>query len=212
MVIFDLDGTLLDTLEDLAVSTNHALESYNFNPHPVEAYKTFVGNGADKLIERALPKEHRDEETIYKVKKEFISYYNNHLTEHTKPYKGIMELLSLLQSKNRYLAIVSNKPDEQTRRLVKECLEGIPFIYVTGNKPGFPHKPDPHGIYEAMHTVGVSREEALYVGDSGVDMQTAKNAKVTGAGVTWGFRTREELMLNGASAIVDEPGSIIELI
>lgn len=212
MIIFDLDGTLLDTLEDLAVSTNHALESYHFKTHPMEVYKTFVGNGVDKLIERALPKEHRDEETIHKVKKEFISYYDKHLTEHTRPYKGIMELLSFLHSKNRYLAIVSNKPDEQTRRLVKECLEGIPFIYVTGNKPGFPHKPDPYAIYEAMHTVGISREEVLYVGDSGVDMQTANNAKVTSAGVTWGFRTREELMSNGACAIVDEPGSIIELI
>lgn len=212
MVIFDLDGTLLDTIKDLAISTNKALERHHFKTHPIEDYKYFVGDGINKLIERALPKEHRDNQTIDKVKKVFVDYYNKHLTEYTKPYEGVMELLSQLQVKNKYLAIVSNKPDEQTQLLVKECLKGVPFIYVTGNKPGILHKPDPYALYEAIHRVGVSKEEVLYVGDSGVDMQTANNAKVTGVGVTWGFRTREELMLNGAYAIVDEPGSIMALL
>lgn len=212
MVIFDLDGTLLNTIEDLAISTNKALEACHFKPHPTEAYKYFVGDGMNKLIERALPDGNKDKDTIDKVKKEFITYYNAHLTNYTKPYEGITELLYELQSRNKYLAIVSNKPNEQTQRLVKECLPKIPFVYVTGNKIGMPHKPDPFAVLEAIHQVGLSKEEILYVGDSGVDMQTAKNAGVTAVGVTWGFRTKEELISNGADAIVDDPGMILDLL
>ncbi|MCC8143183.1 MAG: HAD family hydrolase [Tannerellaceae bacterium] len=212
LVIFDLDGTLLDTVTDLAYSTNYALEQCGFPIHPVSDYKLFVGNGINKLFERALPAEARTEEHIQKVRSYFIPYYNDHNMDATAPYPGITSLLEALQKKSILLAVASNKYQAATERLVKHYFAGFTFTEVLGQREGIAVKPDPSIVYEILHTAVVAKEDTLYVGDSGVDMQTAGNAGVTSVGVTWGFRPRKELEKNGASFIVDSAEEVLRFV
>lgn len=212
LIIFDLDGTLLDTVADLAASTNYALEQCGFPTHEAEAYKFFVGNGINKLFERALPDGAKDQETILKIRKYFIEYYNDHNSELTVPYPGISELLSTLQSKNIQLAVASNKYQQATTELIQHFFPDINFVAVFGQRENVPIKPNPAIVNDILAITGTERKDVLYIGDSGVDMQTAQNAGVDAAGVTWGFRPRAELEQFEPKYIVDNTSRILEII
>jgi len=212
LIIFDFDGTLLDTLTDMANCTNYALEQCGFPVHPVDAYKLFVGNGILKLFERALPASARTEENIEKIRAQFVPYYDVHYMDMTAPYPGITKLLEVLQGKGIQLAIASNKYQSATETLAEHYFKNFSFTAVLGQREGVPIKPDPSIVYDIMKKAGVGKEEVLYVGDSGVDMQTARNAGITAIGVTWGFRPSKELEQNGATYIVDSPGEILGLV
>ncbi|MDR0699220.1 MAG: HAD family hydrolase [Tannerella sp.] len=212
LIIFDLDGTLLNTISDLAHSTNYALKKNGFPAHPVEAYKHFVGNGINKLFERALPEGGKTEENIHRIRKEFLPYYENHNTDYTQPYEGIPQLLKFVQSKGLKTAVASNKYQQATEKLINRFFPEITFSSVFGQREGIPAKPDPAIVYEILSVAAIAATESLYVGDSGVDMKTASNAGITSVGVTWGFRTRSELETNGAVYIAESITDIINLI
>lgn len=212
LVIFDLDGTLLDTVADLAASTNYALGQCGFPTHEAEAYKFFVGNGINKLFERALPIGAKDQETILKIRKHFIEYYNDHNSELTVPYPGISELLSTLQSRDIQLAVASNKYQQATTELIQHFFPDINFAAVFGQGENVPIKPNPAIVNDILAITGKDRKDVLYIGDSGVDMQTAQNAGVDAAGVTWGFRPRAELEQFEPKYIVDDTSKILEII
>ena len=224
LVIFDLDGTLLNTIDDLAVSANYALRQHGYPEHELPAYRYFVGNGITKLIERALPEAERCEPTILQLREEFVGYYQRHKTDLTRPYPGIPELLSHLSAKGIQLAVASNKYHQGTVELIRHYFGDL--VQVTcGERPDTPRKPDPtlfrsqRGhipakpdpaiVYEILHLTGITPADALYIGDSGVDMQTARRSGITSIGVSWGFRPRQELTENGACHIVDRPEEII---
>lgn len=213
LVIFDLDGTLLNTLEDLADSCNYILEKHGFTTHPLDSYRFFVGNGISKLIERAVPEDKRNSELIEQLRKEFISYYSKHAEDKTAPYDGIIDLLTELESNGIKLAVASNKFMAGTQALVKKYFNNINFVSVFGQRDGVPVKPDPQIIYDIMEESGISdEEEILYVGDTGTDMKTCNNARIKGIGVLWGFRSEAELRENGASYIVEKTSEIKELV
>ena len=212
LVIFDLDGTLINTIADLATSTNHALQQCGFPQHEVDEYNFFVGNGINKLFERALPEGQKNEENILKVRKEFLLHYDLHNADKSSPYPGIPELLETLQQKGLQLAVASNKYQLATEKLIARYFPNIRFAAVFGQREGIPVKPDPTVVNEIISIANVQREEILYVGDSGVDMQTTKNAGVTGVGVTWGFRPRAELEKFNPEYIVDDATDILKII
>jgi len=212
LVIFDLDGTLLNTISDLAHSANFALQQNGFPEHPVENYKFFVGNGINKLFERALPENEKTEENVLRIRKSFIPYYDEHNTDYTIPYEGIHELLITLQSKGFMLAVASNKYQAATEKLIKKIFPDISFIAIFGQREGVQIKPDPSIVYDILKIANVSTKETIYVGDSGVDMLTASNSGVFSIGVTWGFRPREELETAGADYIANTPTEILKLL
>ena len=212
LIIFDLDGTLLDTIEDLSNSVNHALKAFNFPAHPVEAYRFFVGNGVNKLLERALPEDKRNADFISMVKHEFIKHYFVHAEEFTKPYPGVAELISQLAAEGYQLAVASNKVHDATVQLVNRFFPTIHFTAVFGQRDGFPTKPNPGILEEIIKIAGVDKSEVLYVGDSGVDVATAINAKVVFTGVLWGFRPQKELEELGAVSFVKSAEELYSLI
>lgn len=212
LVIFDLDGTLLDTVADLANATNQALAKCGYPTHPTEAYYRFVGNGINKLFARALPEEARTEENVQRIRTLFIPYYNEHNADNSRPYPGIVELLTHLQDQGIQLAVASNKYQQATAKLVGHFFPGIRFAAVYGQREGIPIKPDPTIVNDILSATGISRARTLYIGDSGVDMQTARNASVESVGVTWGFRDEEELCTNGAVHIIHNAKDIQELV
>ena len=212
MVIFDLDGTLINSVADLGQATNHALQLHGFPMHDLSKYNYFVGNGVTKLIERALPEQFRDEATIEKVKSGFLDYYMRHKTDLTRPYDGIPELLHALQEKGVKIAVASNKFIAGTQALVKGFFPDIDFCAVLGQREGVPIKPDPYIANEAMQLAGVGRGDCLYVGDTATDMQTASNAGLESVGVSWGFRPVSELKDAGAAHIIDKPAELLSLV
>ena len=193
LVIFDLDGTLLDTIADLATSANHALKQLGYPTHDVETIRTFVGNGINKLLFRALPDEEKTEENMMRMRAHFVPYYDVHNADLSAPYPGIVSLLEELQAKGKMIAVASNKYQEATVKLVRHYFPTIDFVEILGQREGINVKPDPTIVFDILKKANVSPEETLYVGDSGVDMQTAINAGVDAVGVTWGFRPRAEL-------------------
>lgn len=209
LVIFDLDGTLLNTIADLARSTNYALQQNGFPQHEIEEYNFFVGNGINKLFERALPEGQKTEENILKVRKAFLPYYDIHNADCTTPYPGIPQLLAALQEKGCLLAVASNKYQKATEKLIGHYFPEIRFVAVFGQREGVPVKPDPAIVNNILKIAGVGKEDTLYVGDSGVDMQTACNSSVTSVGVTWGFRPASELEENRAGHIVSRAEDIL---
>lgn len=208
LIIFDLDGTLLNTIADLAQSTNHALQTLGYPAHPESAYHFMVGNGINKLFERALPEGEKTEENVLRVRREFIPYYDVHNADKSRPYPGIPELLDQLQEKGMQLAVASNKYQSATTKLIAHYFPTIRFTAVFGQREGVNVKPDPTIVHDILDIAKVSKEEVLYVGDSGVDMQTAANAGVTACGVTWGFRPRAELETFHPDHIVDAANEI----
>lgn len=212
LVIFDLDGTLLNTIADLAASTNHALAANGYPTHPTEEYRFFVGNGINKLFERALPEGEKTEANVLKIRQSFIPYYDVHCADLTKPYPGIPELLKTLQQREIQLAVASNKYQRATGKLIPYFFPDIHFTAILGQREGVPRKPDPQIVHEIMRMANVRTDEVLYVGDSNVDMQTANNARVDSVGVTWGFRPRAELEQGSPFAIIDKAEELLSFL
>ncbi len=194
LVIFDLDGTLLNTVEDLANATNYALERQNIAKHEVEKYKIFCGRGIYNLFKAALPDNRQDEQSLKRTEEYFLEYYNTHQNEYTKEYEGVSKYLKALSDNGIHLAVASNKYQEGVEQLVKHYFPDIKFIKVLGQRKGKAIKPNPEIIEEiAKEVADINKDEIIYCGDSDVDMQTGLNAKVKTIGVSWGFRTIEEL-------------------
>lgn len=204
LFIFDLDGTLLDTVADLGNSCNHVFTEAGFPTHPIDAYYKFVGNGIAKLIERALPAEEATAENIEKLLPPFRAYYNLHMADDTKPYRGVCELLAELQQKGVAIAVASNKYQAATENLVKKYFPEINFVAVFGQRDNVPVKPDPAIVRDIQQAAGIEdTAEIIYIGDSLVDLNTAKNSNVEFAAVTWGFCPRESLAENNPAHIAD---------
>jgi phosphoglycolate phosphatase len=212
LVIFDLDGTLLNTIADLGNATNYAMNLLGYPTYDIPSYRFRVGNGINKLFERALPEGEKTEENVLRVRKLFLEYYDVHFTDETLPYAGIPELLHSLQQKNILLAVASNKYHRAATKLIQYFFGDIRFVAVYGQRDNIKTKPDPAVVYEITKLTNVNADEVLYAGDSGVDMQTALNAKVTSCGVTWGFRPRTELEMYHPDYIVNKPTEILPLI
>lgn len=211
LVIFDLDGTLLNTIADLANSTNHALQLLGYPQHETDAYRFFVGNGINKLFERALPDGEKTEENILRIRKEFLLHYDRHNADFSTPYNGIPQLLHTLQEYGILLAVASNKYQAATEKLVAHYFPQINFAAVYGQREHIPTKPDPQIVNDILLKTETHPSEVLYVGDSDVDMQTALRAGVEATGVTWGFRPRSELEAFQPAHIIDYPEEIIPL-
>ena len=211
VAIFDLDGTLLNTLDDLANACNYALNKFSFPTHNVEEYKKFIGNGIYKLVERAVPNNKKDKETVEKVLETFSNYYNEHMIDMTKPYDGIVDILDELRAKGIKLAVVSNKKHEFTIEIVKKYF-GDRFDIVFGHRENYKEKPDPTSVLEVIEKLNILKSECIYIGDSNVDILTAKNAGVKSVGVSWGFRDREELANEGANYLADNNIELLNII
>lgn len=211
-VIFDLDGTLLDTLEDIADAANSVLTQFGFPTHPVDAYRYFVGDGVGKLIDRILPEEHRNEATLKKCLEAMREAYIRHLNIKTKPYDGIPDLLEKLKVKGLKLGVLSNKPDNLTQRCITEFFGSEMFDPVIGQREELPKKPDPAGALLIAREWKLGPSEILYVGDTATDMQTASSAGMYSVGVLWGFRTKEELVANGAKTVISHPMDLMKSI
>lgn len=212
LVIFDLDGTLLNTIADLAAAVNYSLRQLGINEHPQESYPFFVGNGVTRLFERALPATLQNEEWVEKVRSHFLPYYDAHNADLTSVYPGIKDLLHALKDKKMLLAVASNKYQSATEKLIRHYFPEIDFVCILGQRQGVPVKPDPSIVHSCIEAAKVTPEEVLYVGDSGVDMQTAANANVQSVGVTWGFRPVAELQNNGACYLANQPADILQLL
>lgn len=211
-ILFDLDGTLLDTLEDLGRSMNAVLEARGLEPHSLEAYKGFVGDGIVKLAIRALPEVHRDERTIADCVAEMRKEYADRWDQHTRPYDGVESLLHTLARKDVRLTIFSNKPHDFTELCVKRFLAPFPFDAVLGIQEGIAPKPDPQGALHICQTVDLSPETFLYVGDTNTDMTTAKRAGMFPVGAVWGFRSALELEQSGARRLIHHPLDLLDLL
>lgn len=212
LIIFDLDGTLLNTIGDLAASVNYALKNCGFPTHETDAYRFMVGNGINNLLERALPENDRSANNLQDIRAHFMQYYTAHSSDLTAPYPGIMDLLLKLQAMNMPMAVASNKYQQGTEALVKHYFPEIKFSAVFGQREGVAVKPDPTIVEDILAITKTDKVDVLYVGDSGVDMQTANNAKVDVAGVSWGFRPISELQTYSPTFIIDKPSEILGII
>jgi phosphoglycolate phosphatase len=210
-VIFDLDGTLTDSLEDLADSMNKILIEKGYPVHDYETYKNFIGNGIHNLVVQALPESARTNEIISGSYDLMILYYGKNCVVKTRLYDGITELVKNLKKKTLKLAVLSNKADELTKRIIENLLNSSDFEIILGAKPGLPAKPDPTGALLVSKQLGVLPENILYLGDTEVDMITANKAGMYAVGVLWGFRTKDELLKNGAKKIINHPLELLQL-
>lgn len=206
-VIFDLDGTLLYTLEDLADSLNHTLRQEGLPTHPPEDYRFMVGNGLEMLVARALPEGLRVAAHVRPILKKFIEKYRANQVSKTRPYPGMEQALEDLSAAGLHLAVLSNKAHPNTLAVVEHFFPGR-FEIVLGLRPEVPPKPNPAGALEIAEALNIKPERFLYLGDSGVDMETALSAGMYPVGVSWGYRPREELLAAGALLILDTPGEI----
>lgn len=211
-IVFDLDGTLLDTLEDLADSMNSVLSSCGFPTHPADIYKEFVGEGVEYLVSRALPEEERDPKKIRDYIQEMRREYEKHWNQKTRPYDGISNLLDRLVRLNLKLSILSNKPHDFTVKMVQYFLPLWVFSPVLGAKEDAPKKPDPFSALRITQVLKVQPRECLYLGDTKIDMQTARAAGMYAVGALWGFRSRDELLSSGAQALISHPMVMLDLL
>lgn len=203
LIIFDLDGTLLNTIGDLAVGCDHMLSLRGLPTHTYEQYCSFVGNGILRLVERALPEELRTEEYVKAARKDFVEYYIDHIDLKTIPYDGMTELVEELRQSGAKLAVASNKFQAGTEKLIQKFFPEVEWVEICGNREGVPLKPDTALVDLILDKAGVERENCYMVGDSAVDILTAQNAGIHSIGVSWGFRSREELEQAGAEQIAD---------
>jgi phosphoglycolate phosphatase len=209
-ILFDLDGTLLNTLQDVADAVNKGLSSLSFPQHTTEAYKTIIGEGRDVLVRRALPVDHRDDETALKLLNMVNAEYQIHWSDNTRPYPGIPELLDALAAKHIKIAVLSNKADDLTNLCVTKLLSQWRFTLVAGAKPSVPNKPDPTAALQIAKQLDISPAEFLYLGDSDIDMKTANRAGMYAIGAGWGFRSEQELLGAGAKAVIRHPGELLK--
>lgn len=206
--IFDMDGTILNTLQDLQNATNYALREHNFPERTYEEVRNFVGNGVQKLIERALP-EGSSDETVQTVLASFKTYYKVHSTDTTAPYEGIPEAIKKLREAGIKTAVVSNKPDFGVQDLVKDFFPNL-FDAALGEKAGIAKKPAPDMVNSALDSLTVSKTDSVYIGDSDVDFMTAKNSGLSFIGCSWGFKGRSFLEKLGAGTIVDNAEQLVQ--
>ena len=211
-IIFDLDGTLIDSLEDLANSTNLALAEQGFKTHEIPAYRYFIGQGVKKLIEMTLPEDARTPETAAKTRTLFDKYYGEHYLDKTKPYDGILEVIAALREKGVKMAVVSNKPNMFVEKITEKLFPKGSFATFLGQRDTIPRKPDPAACFEVCRVMDVRPEDCLYLGDSGVDMETAVNAGMFPVGAAWGFRQEDEIRSHGAKALIHRPAELLELV
>ena len=207
--LFDLDGTLVNSLLDLALSANQVLENHGFLIHDIEEYNYFVGNGIRKLIERALPQD--KSEYVNECLKEFQDIYKHHCLDHTSPYPGIFDLVLHLYEKGIKLGVVTNKPHDEANRIIEHLFPGM-FVIALGQQDLYPIKPDPQSSLLALEKMGLAKDECYFIGDSNVDIQTGINVQMETIGVSWGFRGRKELEQAGATYVVDNPEEIEDII
>ena len=210
VIIFDLDGTLADTLQDLADTMNHCLQELGFATHKTQDYKMMVGTGSRELCRKALPPERAD--LTDKLLEMNLTRYARHYLDKTKPYPGIVRMLQDLKSQGLHLAVLSNKPDDFVKLICRQLFAPDSFEIVLGQHDGLPCKPDPAGVLDILRQMQAAPDEAIYVGDSGTDMTTAIAAGVRAVGVSWGFRDRSELLTAGAYHIIDKPSELLELL
>lgn len=208
-VIFDLDGTLVNSLEDIANAMNSVLSHYNFPTHTLADYKSYTGKGILNLVQVALPKIARDEKTVTLCRHQFLDIYSDNCTIKTKPYNGIIELLDELKARQLKLAVFSNKADHFTKKIVEALLPNY-FSIVKGLKIEAHKKPNPLVALQICEQLNIKPQEAIYVGDTNIDMQTATNANMHGVGVLWGFRTKKELITSGAKQTLEHPIDLIK--
>ncbi len=212
IVVFDLDGTIVDSLVDLAQSTNKGLEKAGLPAHPISAYCQFVGNGRDVLIEKSMGEKAGDKVLAKIVRETFDKEYSTHCNDNTASYEGCAEMLKSLTEKGIMTGVLSNKPDEFVGKILKKVYPNHSFTEAWGKKPEFPRKPDGTSLKFMLEKLNLKAEDCLYIGDSDVDVFTANNAGVDMIGVEWGFRGREELLSAGAKAVVKNPKEILEYI
>lgn len=220
IIIFDLDGTLLNTIDDLGYACNYALSQTGFPTYPIAAYPAKVGNGINNLIRRALPEDSRTEETILRVRGYFVPYYDAHNCDYTRPYEGIPELLRTLKAQGHRLAVASNKYQAATEKIVAHFFPGV-FDVVLGERPDIPRKPDPQIVKDILDALNgkmanksyiVHRPFVHYVGDSLVDRDTAAAAGLPFVACSWGFVPREKLVEAGVTSIIDHPEQLLSLL
>ena len=211
-ILFDLDGTLIDTLADLADAGNAALRELGFPPHSAEDYKYFIGKGMEGLVRQILPVEASDQQTVDKCLVLAKRYYSQYWKRNSRPYKGIAELLTELEKRGIIKVVFSNKPDEFTGVMIRMLLSKWRFEIVRGALPNVPIKPDPTAALQIAAEVKIKPEKFIYLGDSATDMQTANAAGMYAVGALWGFRTADELLGGGAKVLVKEPREILKLI
>ena len=207
-IIFDLDGTLLNTIDDLGYACNFALEQTGYPTHPIADYPRMVGNGINNLIRRALPESERTEENILRVRAYFVPYYNNHNCDYTRPYEGIPELLAALKAQGHQLAVASNKYQAATEKIVNHFFPGI-FDVILGEREGIERKPNPTIVFDIVKSLNCSTVKSLYIGDSLVDEETAENANAPFVACSWGFVSRKTLIANGVARIIDKPEELL---
>lgn len=212
LVIFDLDGTLLNTIDDLGNACNHAMRTLGYPTHGLANYPMMVGNGITKLIERALPDDARRPEKITEARRVFVDYYDRHCCDATVPYPGIPELLSELSARGVNLAVASNKYTAAVRHIISHYFPNDNFKAVFGQLEGVPVKPDPSIVFEVLTACPTPKSDVLYAGDSGVDIETARRACVESVGVTWGFRSERELREHYADHIISDPDDLLSLL
>jgi phosphoglycolate phosphatase len=211
-VVFDLDGTLIDSLSDLADSANAALARFGLPPHPLASYRIFVGEGARVLMERALPEHRRDAATVDELVEAMLEEYSSRREATTVPYPGIADLLDALRERGLDLAILSNKPHEHTLEIARSLLGAWSFAAVRGSRPETPRKPDPTAARAIAAELGVDSARCLYLGDTSIDMRTATAAGMYPVGVLWGFRGADELRQSGALRLIAHPSEVLELL
>jgi phosphoglycolate phosphatase len=211
-VIFDLDGTLLDTLSDLGDSMNIVLKRHDLPVHDHESYKYMIGDGVEALVKRALPESMSNADTVGEFISEYRAEYKKNWNNKTCPYAGVVELIESLYSIGLKIAVFSNKPHDSTKICVREFLPFDKFDVVLGHRPGKNLKPDPGGAIEIAEKLNIAQDQILYLGDTSVDMKTAVAAGMYPVGVLWGFRTGEELLQNGAKSLLDKPDDLLRII
>ena len=210
-VIFDLDGTLANTIDDIALAINGSLSKRGFPTHDIPTIKLMVGNGFRNLVVAALPRERQDEALVEEIREEATAYYAAHPLDRTLPYPGIVEMLSGLAGLGIPRAVLSNKPDELTQAVVTGLFPQAGFSVVRGETPAFPRKPEPASVLDIAKILGAEPGEILYVGDTNVDMRTAHNAGMRPIGASWGFRSIQELVESGAEVVIAQPSELLRL-
>jgi len=210
-VIFDLDGTLIDSIKDIALSTNQILEELGYKQHPLDAYINFVGDGALTLLKNSLPTD-VDEPTLEKALVLFKKFYGDRIHANTQPYEGIIEMLDLLKETELKLCVLSNKPHTFTVEFIKYFFNKYPFLEIHGQKDDVPKKPDPKGALNIAEALGLNTNEIVFVGDTPTDINTAKNAGMISIGVSWGYRSVEELINADANMIAQTPKHLTQIL